>query len=480
MNRPEGEIPPIKSGDAINGPELVTAAEQDLFDLIQGEASPATAYRPATVVSRGHASLGRIRALLEIGGRPDRSYPVVHIAGTSGKGSVSTFVDAICREAGIASGLHTTPYLQTPLEKLISRGRMVTPREFQELVDWVLGLQDELVARDPDHEARYGSSWVALTLEYFRRVGVELAILEAGAGGRFDLTNAVEPLVTAVTSVGRDHEKTLGPTIRDIAWHKAGIFKASAPAIMLETRTDVLEVLLREAERVGARTRVLREDVDFSRDQDGLTFRGERIRFEACKPGMVGRHQLDNAAVAAAIADELMLAGFAITAGDVVRGLQRARMPGRLEKVADGPAVYLDGAHNRDKAVALAGSLAELLDGRRLVLVLGVLGYKSVPEVAAPLATLAGRVVVTEPVVHMKRALPAPELKAIVGRHCAAVESEPDPLTAVRIALAGADDDDLVCVAGSMYLVGNLRSMWYPTERIIEAGTSWPPVADGA
>jgi dihydrofolate synthase / folylpolyglutamate synthase len=463
----------------MSGSEMAIAAEQDLFALIQGEASPAVAYGPATAASRGEARLSRIRALLEIGGRPDRSYPVVHIAGTSGKGSVSTFVDAICREAGIASGLHTTPYLQTPLEKLISRGRMATPREFRELVDWVLGLQGELKALEPAHKARYGSSWVALTLEYFRRVGVDLAILEAGAGGRFDLTNAVEPLVTAVTSVGRDHEKTLGPTIRDIAWHKAGIFKAGAPAIMLETRADVLEVLLREAERVGARARVLREDADFSRNGDGLTFRGEMIRFEACKPGMAGRHQLENAAVAAAIADELAKAGFAITAKDVVRGLEQARMPGRLEKVADGPAVYLDGAHNPDKAAALAGALSDLLEGRRLVLVLGVLGYKSVPEVAAPLAALAGRVVATEPVVHMKRALPAQELKDIVGRHCALVEVEPDPREAVRIALTGARDDDAVCVAGSMYLVGNVRSMWYPTERVIEAGTSWPPTVDG-
>ncbi|MDP6349705.1 MAG: Mur ligase family protein [Chloroflexota bacterium] len=464
----------------MNGLELVTAAEQDLFALIQGEASPAVAYGPATAASRGKARLSRIRALLEIGGRPDRCYPVVHIAGTSGKGSVSTFVDAICREAGIASGLHTTPYLQTPLEKLISRGRMATPREFRDLVDWVLGLQSELTALDPAHEARYGSSWVALTLEYFRRVGVDLAILEAGAGGRFDLTNAVEPLVTAVTSVGRDHEKTLGPTIRDIAWHKAGIFKSDAPAIMLETRTDVLEVLLRQAERVGARTRVLREDADFSREEGGLTFRGETIRFEDCKPEMVGRHQLENAAVAAAIADELAVAGFPISKNHAFNGLEKARMPGRLEEVADGPTVYLDGAHNRDKAVALAGTLSDLLEGRRLVLVLGVLGYKTVPEVAAPLAALAGRVVATEPVVHMKRAFPAQELKDVVGRHCAAVEVEPDPLEAVRMALAGARDDDVVCVAGSIYLVGNVRSMWYPAERVVEAGTSWPPAVDGA
>ncbi len=463
----------------MTGAELVTAAEQDLFALIQGEAAPVVAFGRGTAVARGEARLKRIRALLEAGGHPDRSYPVVHIAGTSGKGSVSTFVDAICREAGIASGLHTTPYLQTPLEKLVSQGRMATPREFRDLVDWVLRLQSELTALDPAHEARYGSSWVALTLEYFRRAGVDLAILEAGAGGRFDLTNAVEPLVAAVTSVGHDHEKTLGPTIRDIAWHKAGIFKAGAPAIMLETRADVLEVLLREAQGAGARTRILRPGADFSGDDGRLTFRGDRIGFEACKPGLAGRYQLENAAVAAAIVDEVAGAGFSISSRDAVRGLSGARMPGRLEKVADGPAVYLDGAHNRDKAAALAGALSDLLEGRRLVLVLGVLGYKAMAEVAAPLAAIAAKVVATEPVVHMKRAFPASDLQEIVGRYCALVEVEPDPSAAVRMALAEADDDDVVCVAGSMYLVGNVRSQWYPTERIIAAGTSWPPPGAG-
>ena len=458
----------------VTGHDLVLAAERDLFALIQGEAAPAAAYGPTVAAIRGEARLDRLRALLAAGNRPERHYPIVHIAGTSGKGSVCAYVDAICREAGIGTGVHTTPYLQTPLEKLVSGGRMATPGEFRKLVDWVLGRQRELTIRDPGHEARYGSSWVALTLEYFRRAKVDLAILEAGAGGRFDLTNVVEPLITAVTSVGYDHVKSLGPTIRDIAWHKSGIFKAGAPAIMLETRDDVLRVMMSEAEGVGARARVIRPGTDFTGDRGVLTFRGDRIRIEGARPGMAGGHQLENAAVAAAIADELVVAGFPITSEDVVSGLRQARVPGRLELVANGPAVYLDGAHNGDKAAALGGSLRALLDGRRLVLVLGVLGAKAVEDVVAPLASLAGRVVATEPRVYMKRACPAEELAEIASRHCPAVEVESDPLAAVGQALAGATEEDVVCVAGSMYLVGNVRSLWYPVELIVAAGTPWP------
>lgn len=456
----------------------VETAERDLLQLIRGESAPVLAYGRAEVVSRGDERLRRIRVLLEEAGRPERSYPVIHIAGTSGKGSVATYVDAICQAAGIGAGLHMTPYLQTPLEKLAYRGRLATPLEFRELVDWILALQDRLRSKQQGCEARYGSSWVALTMEYFRRKNVDVAILEAGAGGRFDLTNAVAPLITAVTSVGMDHVKTLGPTIRDIAWHKAGIFKEGAPAVMLETNQEALPVLRAEAKRVGARPRILRPGTDFVVEPGrGVTFHGRNFRVEAARPRMPGRHQLENAAVAMAIADEMAEAGFSISSDDVGRGIGNGRLPGRLELVSQRPDVYLDGAHNEDKAVALARSLAELLGDRRLTLVLGVLGYKSVEAVTAPLASLASKVVVTEPQVYMKRAYPAEDLRKLARRYCEDVDSEPNPGQAMSTALAGADPDEVICVAGSMYLVGNERSRWYPVERVNAEGNSWPEQA---
>lgn len=457
---------------------MVGEAERDLFRLIRGEAAPVLAYARAELVSRGEDRLRRIRDLLEEAGRPERSYPLIHIAGTSGKGSVAAYLDGICQAAGIGAGLHMTPYLQTPLEKLVYHGRMATPLEFRELVDWILDLQMRLRSKDRGYEARYGSSWVALTMEYFRRKNVDVAILEAGAGGRFDLTNAVAPLITAVTSVGMDHVKTLGPTIRDIAWHKAGIFKEGVPAVMLETNDEALPVLRAEAKRVGARPRILRLGTDFVVEPGrGVTFHGRNFRVEAARPRMPGRHQLENAAVAMAIADEMAEAGFSISSDDVGRGIGNGRLPGRLELVSQRPDVYLDGAHNEDKAMALARSLTELLRDRRLTLVLGVLGYKSVEAVMAPLASLASKVVVTEPQVYMKRAYPAEDLRKMACRYCEDVDCEPNPGQAMSTALAVADPDEVICVAGSMYLVGNVRSRWYPVERVNADGNSWPEQA---
>ena len=451
---------------------LVAEAEAELLGLIRGEASPRHSFGKREAVLRGIDRLNDIRELLEEAKRPDRSYPVIHIAGTSGKGSVATFVASICGVAGIGAGLHTTPYLQTPLEKLVYRGSMAKPYEFRELVDFISDLHEKMQFHKRQYQPRYGSSWVAMTLEFFRRKKVDLAILEAGAGGRFDLTNVVSPLITAVTSVGIDHIRTLGPTLQDIAWHKAGIFKRDIPALMLETSEDLL---VTEANRIGANVRVLREGRDYQvSSRREITFLGKCIRHSYGYPQMPGRHQIGNAIIAMAIADEMALAGFPVSHSDVEQGISNARAPGRLELVSESPTVYIDGAHNADKATALAKTLGELLGGRHLVLVLGVLGYKAVEGITAPLASLASRVVVTEPNVFMKASYPAQDLRMLAGKYCRTVDCEPDPLKAVSTALDGASGEDVVCVAGSMYLAGNVRSLWYPIPRIVAETNSWP------
>lgn len=465
----------IDDADIDPDSRLVAEAEAELLGLIHDEASPRHSLGKQEVVSRGINRLNDIRELLEEAERPDRRYPVIHIAGTSGKGSVATFVASICEAAGIRAGLHTTPYLQTPLEKLVCHGSMAKPNEFRELVDFIGKVHDKMRLRKLHYQPRYGSSWVAITLEFFRRKEVDLAILEAGAGGRFDLTNVVSPLITAVTSVGLDHIKTLGPTLRDIAWHKAGIFKRDVPALMLETSADIEDLLVGEGHRIGASVRVLREGRDYqARSSHEIAFLGKCIRCSYGNPQMLGTHQIRNAVIAMAIADEMALAGFPLSRSDVEQGIRNARAPGRLELMSESPAVYIDGAHNADKATALARTLGNLLGDRRLVLVLGVLGYKAVEEITAPLASLASRVVATEPNVFMKAAYPAQDLKKLASKYCRMVDCEPDPIKAVSIALDSLSGDDVVCVTGSVYLAGNVRSAWHPIARIIAEGNSWP------
>ena len=438
--------------------------------------------RPLTVGDSRQRGLDRLRRMMNLLkdlGDPHLEYPVVHVAGTSGKGSVSTMVAAIVRSAGLRTGLHVTPYLQTPLEKLVVNDRLATPEEFWDLVEWFKSRIKGAAADGRTIEARYGSTWVALTFEYFRRAAVELAVIEAGAGGRYDLTNVVSPAVAAVTSVGLDHVLSLGPTIDDIADHKAGVFKKGVPAIAIDSGDRAFATLESRALSVGAIFRPVRPGIDYwpvSGDPrwPRLTYRGRNFEVTAAEIGLRGAHQVDNGAVACAIADVLVDEGYPISQTSVLAGLRRATLAGRLEILRGAPEIVLDGAHNPDKAAALASALEALRDGRRLSLVLGVLGYKSANGIVAELAQVADFIVVTEPRVYMKAALPAEELGRIVKSVGVRFAVRPNSDDAFETAVEWAGPNGVVCVSGSLYLVGNLRERWYPSSAISLQSTQWP------
>ena len=434
---------------------------------------------------RGRERVARMAALLRELGDPHLAYPVVHVAGTSGKGSVCTFVAGICRASGLKTGSHLTPYLQTPLEKLVVNDQLASREELVELVEWFERRRDS--ARTPGllSEPRYGPTWVALTFEYFRRRKVDIAVIEAGAGGRYDLTNVVVPVVAAVTSVGLDHVLSLGPTVLDIARHKAGVFKQGTPAIAIHTGDDVLASLKRHAGEAGAVFQPIRPGVDFwpeavTGGRDRLTYLGRNFSVRKAELGLLGAHQVENAAVACAIADTMADAGYPITQGAVEQGLADARLQGRWETVSDSPNVVLDGAHNPDKAAALAAVLRAQGRGRRLAVVVGVLGYKAAAEIVDELASAADLFVATEPAVYRKASLPAVDLGRMARSTGVATLVRAKPLEALRAAVDWAGPDGMVCVTGSLYLVGQVRERWYPAREIDSQRTPYPACADEA
>ena len=411
-------------------------------------------------------------------GDPHLKYPVVHVAGTSGKGSVCTFVAGICSAAGLKTGSHLTPYLQSPLEKLIVDDELAAMEEFVGLVDWFKSREASRSAGGWASEASYGAMWVALTCEYFRRRRVDIAIMEAGAGGLYDLTNVVEPLIAAVTSVGMDHVLSLGPTLADIARHKAGVFKAGIPAVAVDRGDDTLPMLKLRAEAVGAPFRAIRRERDYwsealAGSRERLSYVGPNLEIMGAELGLVGPHQVDNAALAVAIADSLVDAGYPITQQSVEVGLAGARLPGRWEIVSDSPRIVLDGAHNTDKAMALA-ALLRTQNRRPLTLVMGMLGYKAVRGIVEALGPLADSVVATEPTVYMKAALSAPELAQMIESIGVEVSVRPDPVEALDLAVNSSGCDGLVCVTGSLYLVGQARERWYSQSAIALERTPYP------
>ena len=434
---------------------------------------------------RGRERVARMAALLRELGDPHLAYPVVHVAGTSGKGSVCTFVAGVCRASGLKTGSHLTPYLQTPLEKLVVNDQLASREELVELVEWFERRRDSVRASGLVSEPRYGPTWVALTFEYFRRRNVDIAVIEAGAGGRYDLTNVVVPVVAAVTSVGLDHVLSLGPTVLDIARHKAGVFKQGAPAIAIDTGDDVLASLNRHAEEAGAVFQPIRPGVHFwpeavTEGRDRLTYVGRNFSVRKAELGLLGAHQVENAAVACAIADAMADAGYPITQGSVEQGLAAARLPGRWETVSDSPNVVLDGAHNPDKAAALAAVLRERKRGRRLAVVVGVLGYKAAAEIVDELASAADLFLVTEPAVYRKASLSAVDLGRMARSTGVETLVRAKPLEALDAAVDWAGPDGMVCVTGSLYLVGQVRERWYLGREIDSQRTPYPACADEA
>lgn len=417
-------------------------------------------------------------------GQPQKAYGAVHVAGTSGKGSVCTMVAEILRAAGVRTGLHVSPYLQVSTEKLWVDGRYASAEELAELVAWIRPHCEAI--RGP-WTPLHGMASVAVCLEHFRGRGVELAVMETGVGGRSDLTNVMQTRVALVTGVGWDHVKTLGPTLEDIAEHKAGIIKTGCRAVVFDGgKSPARAAAERQAAAVGAPLRVVRPGQwrgELSPDGTvHLSFSGRYLRLHRVPLGLAGAFQAQNAALALCAVEELYPDGGPVDAEAARRGLSQARIPGRLERIPAARSgacpVLLDGAHNPDKLAAMLGAVDGLLPaGARLHVVYGGLASRAPDAALCRLARRAQTFVVTEPRVYQKKARPTAEIAAVARDAAGSTVEQPDPARAVALALDAAGPGDLVLVTGSLYLCGEVRGLWYPPEQVVAEGTSWPAVS---
>jgi dihydrofolate synthase/folylpolyglutamate synthase len=382
--------------------------------------------------------LERMQRALDALGRPERAFPVLHVGGTNGKGSTCAMAAAALAAAGHEVGLYTSPHLVRFNERIQTRGAPIRDDELAAVVE-------EIRRACPWHDA--GGEGDRLTyfefatlagLLHFAREGVGAAVVEVGLGGRFDATNAIVPRVTAIAAIGLDHTQLLGETVERIAVEKAGIFKPGVPAVVHGRQPPgALEALYAEAVRRGAPFVVAAPDY----------------------PGAIalpGPHQRGNAALADAALRQLARAGVAVPDEAIARGIATARWPGRLEEVAG---VLLDGAHNPDGAAALAAALRTMYPGRPVELVFGVLADKDHARMLAALAPVARGLHVVTPA--SPRARPADEVAAAargLGAPADVHGSVADAIACARRSIPGG----VVCVAGSLYLVGEARDLLAP------------------
>lgn len=408
--------------------------------------------------------LDNIRTLVEALGHPERGYPTVHVAGTNGKGSVSAMVERALRAAGHRTGLYTSPHLDRVEERVAINGSPVGPESFEACTRDVLAVVDAL-GRDGrlPGSPTFFEVTTAVAFEAFRRATVDVAVIEVGLGGRYDSTNIIQPLVSAVTSIAFDHERHLGRTLAAIAAEKAGVAKTGVPLVVGALPPEAREVVLAEAALVGAP--VVDATAAFTRSQvaGGVATVWGAVGsggFGPVRLSLRGRHQVANAEVATAMLDVLESRGLPVGVDALVTGLSDARWPGRLEWLAvRGSELLVDAAHNPAGAAALASYLIDA-GVAPLPVALAVMEDKDLAGMVAPLAGVASRFVAAES--SSTRSLRAAELARRL-RDLAPevpVEVEADPLRAAERALS----EGRGVAAGSIYFTGPLRA------RLLEAG----------
>ncbi len=401
-------------------------------------------------------------ALMEIMGNPHARFRAIHVAGTNGKGSTSAFIAGVLQAAGYRVGLYTSPHLISFTERIRINGAPIDGARVVELAQRVRERYRRLA---DDGSATLNPTFfevtTAMAFTYFAEEGIDIAVVEVGMGGRLDSTNVITPLVSVITTIDLEHMEYLGTTLEQIAGEKAGIIKPGVPVVTGAVQPEAVAVIERTADEQGAR--VFRLDHDFAAEnrsaEQGQLFdyRGIKSAFQQLRISMIGRHQIDNACLALAAVECLGEAGITVDEPALRRGLEQTRWDGRLERVAERPAIYLDGAHNPASAKMLARAITSMKPSyRRLVLVIGVLGDKDYRGIIAELVPLADEVIVTRPA--YSRAMDLETLAAEVRMLHRCVETADTVRHAIAKATEKAAQEDLVLITGSLYVVGDARA----------------------
>ncbi len=401
--------------------------------------------------------LDRIKSVLRTLQGPEKAFPCILIAGTNGKGSVAHMLESILCQAGYRVGLATSPHLQKINERIRIHG---TPVEDSFLEKILQILKDENLLKGDDVYSQDGEklTWfekiAVLSLEAFRQAKVDIALLEIGLGGRFDAFNAVEPMLSIISSIDLDHTEVLGHSIFEIAREKAGVMRPNQPVILGHIPEEVrnfLNLTARITKAVPIRTFTPKGNPQafFYRHYEGL------------KLGITGSHQLHNAATAIETVLALREQGLTISDKAIQGGLANVKIPGRLELIKSEPSILLDVAHNAQAMRGLAEFIQKNFPDKKITFLLAMLREKNVREILKILKPLGSKWVVSQ--VTSSRSLTCEEWQRTLNFEDISISAEifKEPQPALERALNLTDQKDLLVVTGSFYLVGEVRERIY-------------------
>jgi dihydrofolate synthase/folylpolyglutamate synthase len=396
--------------------------------------------------------LETIETILSALGDPQHNYRAIHIAGTNGKGSVATMLSTILMAAGYRVGRYTSPHLESFNERICIDNAPIEDDAVVSAYDRVQAVPN--LKRQPT----FFEFTTAMALDEFGRRKVDWAIVETGMGGRLDATNTIQPKVSVITNISLEHKLYLGNTIADIADEKAGIIKPGIPVVTGVTQASAKARISTSADLHRAPMYLKGRDFRCRRASNAnFAYYGMDHTWPGLKLSLHGSHQVDNAALALAVCEILQRSGQARIPFAAVRsGLENSYWPGRLEVAHNAPQVILDGAHNLMAARVLARHLDQCYQDRNITLVVGVLDDKPCASILRDLAGPCRKAIVTQP--EINRAIPAERLADTARKYFSDVAVIPEVHQAVRQAIQASHPDDVVCIAGSLYVVGEAKT----------------------
>ena len=400
--------------------------------------------------------LDRIRRLLKRLNHPQKRYATVVIGGTNGKGSIAAMTASMLSMGGFRTGLYTSPHLIDVRERIRIDGHMISREEMQACI--------EEVKRQVTDDVTYFEFLTAAAFLYFDCRQVDVAVLEVGMGGRLDATNVTEPAVSVVSNIALDHLTYLGTRLEDIAREKIGIIKPGISCVTAVRQKHIVKML--EEACLERKTRLYRlgKDIKVRNETDGIfSFKGIHKDYNHLSCPLKGRHQIDNAALAVGTVALLSEKGFRLENNAIYQGLKDTHWEGRLEILQKRPVVLIDAAHNPAGIGALCDTLKTQFSYRRLIVIFGVLNDKDYKNMLRKMAPLVQHLIITRP--DSSRSLSPEKIFMIAQQyHCETVIVE-KPDEALHQALVEAGPDDLICITGSVYLIGEIKRVYQKVHR---------------
>ncbi len=407
-------------------------------------------------------NLNRMQKLLSLLGNPHKKIHTVHIAGTKGKGSTATMLARMLEANGYDVGLYTSPHLVHLHERITVNAKMISDSEMCGLLNRVYAPVEKISKTDPP---TFFEIMTALAFMYFLDKAVDIAVIETGLGGRLDSTNVIKPKVVGITSLSIDHQNLLGDNIDSIAAEKAGIFKRGVPAITVQQEPSAMRVLKSQATAVKAPLSITGSDIDFSQRFETSREHGPHTRiclttptskFEHLRVPLHGKHQAINCGLALAMLDKLKSAGYKIDNDKAAEGLHKVSLAGRMEMIWDDPRIMIDAAHNAASIKALIHAIGQNIPYDSMVVIFGCNSDKDVKGMLERLQYGADKVIFTRS--NSPKAMSPEDLAEMYTEICGKMyQTAPSLGQALQIAKNAVSKEDLICITGSFYLIGQAK-----------------------